>query len=62
MSTNGSSPRSTTARVTSAHWPASRSAPVGLWQQPWSRTTSPARPLSIALIISSKRMLWLARS
>ena len=28
-----------------AHWSSLRSAPVGLWQQPWSRATSPGSPL-----------------
>ena len=41
MSISGSRPRSATTRTTSRHWSSLRSAPVGLWQQPWSRATSP---------------------
>ncbi len=55
MSTKGTRPRAATRSATARHSSRDRSAPVGLWQQPCSRTRSPASARPSALIISSKQ-------
>jgi hypothetical protein len=53
---------STDSCASCCHCSSVGSIPVGLWQQPWNRTTSPACASLRLASIPSKSRVWLAAS